>query len=220
MKALEPGYHLGDALDLLPRIPDASIDLVFTSPPAKLETQFKDDKDFERYHEFLRSVCGMLARIVKPKGFVVISITDPRHKSRMIGNHILYTQTMADLGLGLRDHKILVRDSTKQKDLFKPNYQHFLAFTKKGVLGRDRLDGNAYRQDVWVTKHQRFNKQPVWPQGFVGMVLRTFTERGDLVVDPFAGRGPVPYGCKRLGRNCIAIELSPDLHNPNFEGLD
>ena len=116
-------------------------------------------------------------------------------------------------------HKILVPDSTKKIDLYKPNYQHLLVFTRKGPLGRDRLDGNPYRRDVWVCRHRRFEGQPVWPKGFVRRVVGTLTEPGDLVADPFAGRGPVPCGCKRLGRKCIAIELSPDIRNPKFEGL-
>jgi hypothetical protein len=127
---------------------------------------------------------------------------------------------MEGLGFRLRDHKIVVRDSLNKIDLYKPNYQHFLAFTRRGTLPRHRLDGNRYREDVWEFEHRKVDGQHVWPDEFVAMVLNTFTEPGDLVCDPFAGVGPVPYNCERLERRCIAIELDPEVYNQRLSGLD
>ncbi|HEY7750855.1 MAG TPA: DNA methyltransferase [Ignavibacteriaceae bacterium] len=41
--------------------------------------------------------------------------------------------------------------------------------------------------------------------------LRRFTKKGDWVLDPFAGSGTTLIECRRLGRNCIAAELNPDV---------
>lgn len=47
------------------------------------------------------------------------------------------------------------------------------------------------------------------PMGFLVWLLQTFTERGDLVIDPFAGSGQTLLACEALERTCITGELSP-----------
>lgn len=37
-------------------------------------------------------------------------------------------------------------------------------------------------------------------------LLERYTRPGDLVVDPYAGSGPVPFACKLLGRQCVAMD--------------
>ncbi len=72
---LEEGVTWGDALDWLPAVPEASVDLFFTSPPyANLRDYARIDPD--RYVEwFLPFGAGML-RALKPTGSFVLNIKD------------------------------------------------------------------------------------------------------------------------------------------------
>ena len=56
-----------------------------------------------------------MARITKPKGFVVISQTDRKINGEILPNHITYYQAMIRNGFKLKDYKIMVRNNPVDK---------------------------------------------------------------------------------------------------------
>ena len=48
------------------------------------------------------------------------------------------------------------------------------------------------------------------PFGVIEPLLRTWSQPGQLVVDPFAGSGSIPAGAWKLGRDVACMELEPD----------
>lgn len=67
--------YLGDASDILPQIDSQSIDLICTSPPfALLRKKAYGNTDSEEYVEWFMPFAREFARILKPKGSLVIDI--------------------------------------------------------------------------------------------------------------------------------------------------
>lgn len=49
----------------------------------------------------------------------------------------------------------------------------------------------------------------MFPAGFADRVVEKFTARGDIVLDPFAGRGTSVFSAATRGRRAIGIEINP-----------
>ena len=62
---------VGDCLDVLPLLPDESIDLIHTSPPYNIGKQYKnapDDRALLEYRHFLSDVFRQCYRVLRPNG--------------------------------------------------------------------------------------------------------------------------------------------------------
>jgi DNA modification methylase len=85
-KFLDDGITLGDALDLLPRLPQGSIDLFFTSPP------YADARAYSRIHPdhyvewFLPFARGMYDA-TKKTGSLILNIKNRVAKQGTIIDH-------------------------------------------------------------------------------------------------------------------------------------
>ncbi len=69
--------HCGDCLDILPRLPAASVDIVVTSPPYNLGLaygQYRDRRDEGEYLDWMVAVAAALRRVLRPDGSFFLNI--------------------------------------------------------------------------------------------------------------------------------------------------
>ena len=129
--------RLGDARTLLQGLPDESYDLVLTSPPywsmlnkpadhktnaervaRNLPTNYSssevDMANIESYPEFLAQLSKVFAqcvRVLKPQKYIVVIVSDFRHKSQFFMYHADVGYLLEKLGMTLAGITILVQDS-------------------------------------------------------------------------------------------------------------
>ena len=67
--------YVGDARNLLPFVPDETVDLVITSPPFPLQRQKAyGNEDQSTYVEWLLGFCGDVYRVLRPSGSFVLDL--------------------------------------------------------------------------------------------------------------------------------------------------
>ncbi|MCQ3813763.1 MAG: site-specific DNA-methyltransferase [Acidimicrobiia bacterium] len=66
----------GEAREHLRRLPAASVDLSFWSPPYYVGKSYEEDLTFEAWQDLLREVIKEHPRILKPGGFLAVNIAD------------------------------------------------------------------------------------------------------------------------------------------------
>ena len=213
---MDSDYVMGDAFEIMENIEENSVDLLFTSLPDLSQTQFGESKDIDGYQDLQYLALEHFARITKDDGFVVTCQTDRKINGEILPNHIIYYQIMKNFGYKLKDYIIVVRNSVELKNMYTFNFQHMNIFTKRGTIKRT----GDWLRDILIYPAKKVEKQHIWDESFVKLVLTYLSDEGDYVVDPFAGHGIVPYMCKQMNRDYLGIEIVPSIYNENFKLFD
>lgn len=140
-----------------------------------------------------------------------------------------------ECGLYLYDHRIWVKDPAWANCRWTSNslksvdeYEDLYVFWKPGqqIIDRKKLDHHEWRdwgsRAVWYIKSVRANDdhEAKFPLELASKVVRLYTNKGDIVLDPFMGSGTTGVACVRHERRYIGIEKEEKyvmLSNKNIE---
>ena len=227
----------GDCLEIMPTLPEQSIDLVFADPPYNLQlsralwrpnltrVDAVDDHwdqfgDYLEYDSFTRKWLTECRRLLKPDG--TLWVIGTYHNIHRIGailqdmgfwilNDILWIKTNPMPNFhGVRftnAHEILIW-AQKQRGA-KATYNHL---TTKALN-----DGLQMRSD-WLLptcvgkeriKNDGKRAHPTQkPEALLYRVLMSSSQPGDIILDPFFGTGTTGIIAKQLQRHWIGIETN------------
>jgi adenine-specific DNA-methyltransferase len=122
----------------------------------------------------------------------------------------LWAEAMADLGLELKQVLIWEKGYPGMGDLesnWGCGYEMILyckrgnrpvSYRRRAVITIDRLPSG---KNIHPTEK---------PVALLELLIEMSTEKGDLVVDPYAGSGSTIWAAQRTGRKAIGIERDPD----------
>lgn len=180
----------GDCRELIEAIPDGSIDLVFTDPPYLRE-----------YLPLYGWLAQAAVRVLKPGGFCLAMCGGVYLNEifRMMDAHLTFFWKY-EMVLGGRGCVWRRKNGTAQTII--TGSKPILAYSKGESVPRTSTIGlftgtgedkryHAWGQDEASTRYY----------------IDCFSDRGDVVLDPFCGGGTTPAMCKVLGRDYIAFEV-------------
>jgi len=222
----------GDCLEVMKGIPDNSIDLVLTDPPYNIaaditviiDTRIHGNKNRKilsnlansewdkmnkmEYIEKMKIFFIQCKRVLKPSG-ILCCFTADRYLSyfRDIINSLdmIYRQTCFWIKSNppLQMRKVHFQNAVelfffankeKGHDSFRwENGQHHNTFYHPSVGGHEKTI-HPTQKPIWLSKK----------------LIEYFTNKNDLVLDPFLGSGTIAAACVELGRNFIGIEVNPE----------
>ena len=90
-------------------------------------------------------------------------------------------------------------------------------------LTGDRLPSQTlyYPSKDNLPNPERQYKHPcLKPLGLCGYLVKTLSNEGHLILDPFSGSGSVAIACHRLNRDFIAIEKEPGYFRESRQRLE
>lgn len=215
----------GDALTKLKKISSNSVGLIIADPPYNLGKDYGNNFDNKASHEYIdfsRNWLSESKRVLKKTGTIYIF---------MGVRFISYLFDILDRELNLVFNSWICWHYTQglgKRQGFSPRHDDILMFTKtkkfKFNLDNVRVPQKYYRErnnmrganpgDVWVFSHvhycngNRQNHPTQKPEGLIERMVLASSDKGDFVIDPFAGSGTTLRVCQQLNRECLGIELN------------
>lgn len=236
----------GDAATVLRAVPDESVDLVVTSPPynfghAYAQDPSDDTREWNEYFDRLLSVWRECYRAMKPGARIAVNV-QPLF-SDYIPTHHLISNQLLDLGLLWKaevlwekhnyNAKFTAWGSWKSPSMpyLKYTWEFIEIFDKethKKAGRREDIDITDTEFKAWVnarwtfppeTRMKDFAHPAMFPEELPRRVIKLFSYRGDVVLDPFNGAGTTTLAARKLGRRFVGIDASEQYCTTALERL-
>jgi len=224
-----------DSGELLKKLPDNCIDLVFTSPPYNFGLEYSstnDDHYWEKYFDKLFAIFAECVRVVKWGGRIAINI-QPLFSDYIPSHHIISN-------FFIKNKMIWKGEILWEKNNYNCKYtawgswkspsNPYMKYTwefvelfckgslkKGGIKGNDDITGDEFKKWVlakWSIAPERkmkdYGHPAMFPEELVQRVLKLFSFKDDVILDPFNGAGTTTFVAKQLNRHYLGIDVSKE----------
>ena len=230
--------HLGDCLDILPTLPDDSIDMVMVDLPygttaCKWDSIIPLDFLWEQYNRICKKNAAMLFTSAQPFTTTLASSNINNFRYEWIWEKPQGTNPMNAKVMPLKSHEnILV--FYRSKPTYNPQmwystpYSGFSSDTSKigEVYGnqqskhRDNPEGSRYPKTVLKFKQEKGLHPTQKPVGLMEYLIKTYTNEGDTILDNTMGSGTTGVACVNCNRSFVGIEMDKKYYQISKERVN
>jgi modification methylase len=216
----------GNAVEIMKKIPDGSIDIIITSPPYNLKNStgngmkdgrsgkwanaalqkgyanYNDNIPHDKYVKWQRDCLKEMFRIIPEYGAIFYN-----HKWRVQGGLL---QDRADIVKDFPVRQIII---WKRKGGLNFNAGYFLpTYEVIYMIAKPKFKlapkANAYG-DVWEFAQEMKNSHPApFPVKLIDRIITS--TKAKIVLDPFMGSGTTAVSAMHNGIDYVGIDISPD----------
>lgn len=236
----------GDWLQVVKKIHDESIDLIFTSPPYNLGKNYKsmdDDrplKEYLRWHKRVLKSCYRILRNGGRMAWQVGSIIDD--DGEYFPLHQWVAKTCMDIGFIMRGEIIWDKQQITKRTAWGswmsasdnkilPGFEYIELFCKGNKKiqhrrGEDTVNRNNFidwTNAMWrIAPETELHKEhpAPFPVELARRVIEMNSYTNAIVLDPFSGLGTTALAAKRLGRIPVAVEAESEFVNKAVRRLN
>lgn len=239
----------GDSAVELDKLPDNSVDLVFTSPPYyNARPEYNEYSSYEEYLEQIRIIIRKTARVLVEGRFFVMNV------SPVLIPRASRSQSSKRIAVPFDMHRLFIEEGFEFIDDIKwkkpegagwasgrgrrfaadrnalqykpvPVTEYVLVYRKqsdklidwfirkhpdKKLVEGSKILGDYDVTDIWEINPARDKRhRAIFPRELAQKVIRYYSFKNDVVLDPFAGIGTTGKAALDLGRRFVMIEKEP-----------
>src|SRR3989344_7659174 len=214
-------------------LPDSSVHLMVTSPPYNVGKEYDENLSIQEYRGMLKAVFKEVYRVLVVGGRACINVANVGRKP-YIPLHSFIIEDMLNLGFFMRGEVIWNKGSSAgtstawgswmsaSNPTLRDTHEYVLIFSKgnNGRLNSDKKENTITRDEfmeltksVWSFQAQsaRSIGHPApFPIELPSRLIKLYTFKGDIVLDPFMGSGTTAIAARRLDRKYVGYDISKE----------
>lgn len=219
----------GNCLDLLRSLKNESVDMVLTSPP------YDDLRNYEGYEFPFAEIATELVRVIKTGGVIVWVVGDAVINGSESGTSFRQALFFQSLGLNIHDTMIFEKNSStfparRGSNRYTQIFEYMFIFAKgkpnadlicdkpNKWAGHKDFSGKlknpvpmfSPRTNIWkyTTSFNGYKHPAPFPVQLAIDHIISWSQVGDVILDPFMGSGTTAVAALRTGRHFIGAEIS------------
>ena len=222
-------FTLGTSVELISRVPDNYVDLIWTDPPFNTgDVQKHSDgnsyKDIHTdYHSLMDTIAKESHRVLKPTGSLVM-LLDYRavHDVKVLLDKYFTPDNfrgeiiwLSELG-NISKKSWTVKHCTMlwytKSSKYKFNFDKVpttMRKAKKNGYPDTKPVNSVWEYTMSNTDPERVSYPNQKPLHIINPFIEVHTEKNDVVMDYFSGSGSTALAAHNLGRNFIAFDQNP-----------
>jgi site-specific DNA-methyltransferase (adenine-specific) len=213
-------------------IPDDSVHLMVTSPPYNVTKDYDRDLTLEEYRELLRRVFSETYRVLATGGRACVNVANLGRKP-YIPLHAYIISDLLEVGFHMRGEIIWDKAGSAapstawgswlsaSNPVLRDVHEYILVFSKESFSRRsserestiEKEQFLEWTKSVWkfpsASARQVGHPAP-FPEELPMRLIKLYTYRGEVVLDPFAGSGTTCVAALKAGRRYVGYEIEPE----------
>jgi len=224
-----------DSSEFLKKLPDNCIDIIFTSPPYNFGLDYDSHNDTARWNDYfdmLFAIFKECIRVLKYGGRFVVNVqplySDYIPVHHIISNFFIQNKMIwkGEIIWEKNNYNCKYSSWGSWKSPASPYLKYTWEFVEvycKGDLkkqgDKENIDITAEEFKSWVVAKwsiapernmQEFGHPAMFPEQLAERVLKLFSYKNDVVLDPFNGAGTTTVVAKKTGRRYLGIDISEE----------
>lgn len=203
--------HLGDCIEYLRSVPDASFDAIVTDPPFTMAGGISNGRasmaDDQFFLYWWRAVCRELNRVLKPtgEGFIWCDWRSAAVLARGFAQDQVTTWRVAQMLYHYREMPGMGQPFRSSVDM--------IAYVRGPKSTGARIPNTTHNMlsKYWYYGKHKYHPAEKDPEMCAQLILWC-SDAGDSILDPFAGSAAVGVGCAMTGRSYAGIEVEETHH--------
>ncbi len=224
---------VGDARDVLKKLPDNCVHLMVTSPPYNVGKEYDEDITLREYLDFIEEVLREVYRVLVWGGRVCFNVANLGRKP-YIPLHAYLIQIFEKIGYLMRGEIIWYKGNSiagsstawgswqsATNPVLRDVHEYILVFSKGSFKRekngkKDTISRNEFiefTRSLWSfppASAKEVGHPAPFPIELPYRCIQLYTFEGDVVLDPFVGSGTTCIAAIMLKRHYIGIDISEE----------